>query len=141
MDWQLLLDKGRRVRFASTIKKPRACRRGFPVLPGRTTKGRVGMLAHCAPSPSGGREGLGCNSFPLCSSRRFVNRNLGRSVVSDDGGFRTDFAEYSRCRVRDVCRADSAEGYNATPFQAASPSHFGTCRSTEHVKMPRPQAK
>src|SRR6476620_11831889 len=36
-------------------KKPRDCSRGF-IVPGRAAKGRVGMLAHCAPLPLGGRK-------------------------------------------------------------------------------------
>jgi len=84
--------------FAKMIKKPRGCRRGFLVCRAERPRGgseclRIARLCH-----SGGAEGLGCNSFPLCSSRRFVNRNLGRSAVSDDGVLRTNFVEYSHGR-------------------------------------------
>ena len=83
-------------RLGSTIKKPRDCRRGFLVLPGQTTKGRVGMLSHCAPLPSGGRKDSDVSRFPWCSSRRFVEANLGDRVFRHDGRIRTDAAECSR---------------------------------------------
>ena len=79
------------------------------------------MLSHCAPLPSGGRKDSDVSRFPWCSSRRFVEANLGDRVFRDDGGIRTDAAEYSRrhlCdslpRYIDVGDAHARKGYSRT---------------------------